>query len=300
MKLAMCGLGKMGMNLVINLLDNGYEVITYDINSDLVDEAKENGAIAAYTIEEVMHHFNGEQRIIWMMVPSGDITEKLLEEITPLLSENDIVIDGGNAHYKDSMRRYENLKEKGYHFIDVGTSGGIEGANHGACTMVGGDKEVVADIEKIFTDISTDKGYLYTGKSGSGHFVKMIHNGIEYGMMQAIGEGFDILEKSDFDLDYQEVARVWNHGSVIRSWLMELLENAFSKDPDLDKIQGIVHASGEGQWTVETAMELEAAAPVIALSLMMRNRSLETDTFSGKVVASLRNEFGGHSIVSKD
>lgn len=300
MKLAMCGLGKMGMNLVFNLLDNGHEVIAYDINSNLVDEAKEKGAIAAYTIDDVMNSFNNEQRIIWMMVPSGEITEKLLTNIKPFLNKNDIILDGGNAHYKDSMRRYEDLKEKQCHFVDVGTSGGIEGARYGACTMVGGEKEIVSEIEEIFIDVSTEKGYLYTGKSGSGHFVKMIHNGIEYGMMQAIGEGFDILEKSDFDLDYKEVARVWNHGSVIRSWLMELLENAFSKDQNLDKIQGIVHASGEGQWTVETAMELETAAPVIALSLMMRNRSLESDTFSGKVVASLRNEFGGHTIVSKD
>lgn len=300
MKLAMCGLGKMGMNLVFNLLDNGHEVIAYDINSELVNEAKDKGASAAYTIEEIMNSFEDEQRIIWMMVPSGDITEELLENITPFLNKEDIVLDGGNAHYKDSMRRHESLKEKGYHYVDVGTSGGIEGARYGACTMVGGDKEVVSKIEQVFYDVSTEKGYLYTGKSGSGHFVKMIHNGIEYGMMQAIGEGFDILEKSDFDLDYKEVARVWNHGSVIRSWLMELLENAFSKDEKLDAIQGIVHASGEGQWTVETAMELETATPVIALSLMMRNRSLESDTFSGKVVASLRNEFGGHSIVSKD
>lgn len=195
MKLAMCGLGKMGMNLVFNLLDNGHEVIAYDINSELVNEAKDKGASAAYTIEEIMNSFEDEQRIIWMMVPSGDITEELLENITPFLNKEDIVLDGGNAHYKDSMRRHESLKEKGYHYVDVGTSGGIEGARYGACTMVGGDKEVVSKIEQVFYDVSTEKGYLYTGKSGSGHFVKMIHNGIEYGMMQAIGEGFDILEK---------------------------------------------------------------------------------------------------------
>lgn len=299
MKLAMCGLGKMGMNLALNLIDHGHEVVAYDIDSSLVKEAEEYGALPAYTVKEVVEQLDGK-RIIWMMVPAGGITENLLNELTPLLDEKDIVLDGGNANYKDSTRRYEALQEKGVHYVDVGTSGGTEGARNGACTMVGGDKEVVREIEELFVDVSIEKGYLYTGESGSGHFAKMIHNGIEYGMMQAIGEGFDILEKSPYDFDFKEVARVWNHGSVIRSWLMELLEDAFSDDPNLEQIKGIVHASGEGKWTVETALEYEVAAPVIALSLMARNRSLETDTFSGKVVASLRNQFGGHEVISKD
>lgn len=298
MKLAICGLGKMGMNLVSNLLDNGYEVVAYDIQDQLVDQAAENGAIPAKKLADVVKQFE-DTRIIWMMVPAGDITQQLLDEITPLLEKGDILIDGGNAHYKDSIRRHQQLKEKGIHYVDVGTSGGMEGARHGACTMVGGDMEVVQSVETLFLDISVKDGYLYTGASGSGHFVKMIHNGIEYGMMQAIGEGFDILEKSPYDFDYQEIARVWNNGSVIRSWLMELLESAFTEDPHLDEIQGIVHASGEGKWTVETALEYEVAAPVIALSLMARNRTLESDTFTGKVVASLRNQFGGHEVISK-
>lgn len=295
MKLAICGLGKMGMNLVLNLLDHGHEVVAYDIEERLVKEAGIVGAIPAYTLAEVVNQFE-EQRLIWMMVPAGDATEGLFNGLSPLLDENDIVIDGGNAHYKDTIRRYETSLEKGIHYVDVGTSGGTEGARNGACTMVGGDEDVVRSIEDIFIDVSVENGYLYTGESGSGHFVKMIHNGIEYGMMQAIGEGFDILEKSPYDFNFEEVARVWNHGSVIRSWLMELLEDSFSADPNLDKIKGIVHASGEGKWTVETALEYEVAAPVIALSLMARNRSLETDTFSGKVVASLRNQFGGHEL----
>lgn len=299
MKLAICGLGKMGMNLVLNLLDHDHDVVAYDIDEELIAEAERKGATGAASLKEVVDHLP-DKKIIWMMVPAGDITEKLVTDITPLLSAGDVLMDGGNALYKDSMRRYDTLKESGIHYVDVGTSGGMEGAREGACTMVGGDRDVVEEIEQIFQDISVDKGYLYTGKSGSGHFLKMVHNGVEYGMMQSIGEGFDILEKSAFDYDHQDVARVWNNGSVIRSWLMELMEYAFSDDPKLDEVKGVVHASGEGKWTVETAMELEAAAPVIALSLMMRNRSLESDTFSGKVVASLRNQFGGHSVELND
>lgn len=295
MKIAICGLGKMGLNLVENLISNNHEVVAYDINSDLVEAANKLGAVGIHSLEDMANQFE-ENKVIWMMVPAGDVTENLINDLTPLLTEGDILMDGGNAFYKDSVRRYNKLKEKGVHFIDIGTSGGMEGAKEGACTMVGGDREVVNTIEEILVDVSVDKGYLYTGKAGSGHFLKMVHNGVEYGMMQAIGEGFDILEKSPFDFNHEAVARVWNNGSVIRSWLMELMEDAFSDDPKLEGIKGVVHASGEGKWTVETAMELETAAPVIALSLMMRNRSLESDTFSGKVVASLRNQFGGHAV----
>lgn len=296
MKLALCGLGKMGLNLVKNLVANNHEVVAFDIDTEAVEAAEKAGATGTDSLGIMMEAFSDERRIVWMMVPAGDITENLIKELTPLLSVNDILMDGGNAFYKDSIRRAEELKSKGIHYIDIGTSGGMEGARNGACTMVGGEKEVVKAIDSIFSDVSVDNGYLYTGEAGSGHFLKMVHNGVEYGMMQAIGEGFDILEKSPFDYDHEKVARVWNNGSVIRSWLMELMESAFSDDPRLEDIKGIVHASGEGKWTVETAMELETAAPVIALSLMMRNRSLENDTFSGKVVASLRNQFGGHAV----
>lgn len=299
MKLGICGLGKMGMNLVLNMLDNNHDVVAYDVNSSLVKEAEKRGAIPAYNIEELINGLS-TNRIIWLMVPEGEITENLLGELDPYLKENDVLIDGGNSYYKDTIKRNEKYKKRGCHYIDVGTSGGVEGARYGACMMVGGDKKIVKKIEKIFYDITVKNGYLYTGNSGSGHFLKMIHNGIEYGIMQSIGEGFDILSKSSYDYDFEAVAKVWNNGSVIRSWLMELLEDAFSKDADLDELKGVVHASGEGKWTVETAMELETAVPVIALSLMMRNRSLETDTFSGKVVASLRNQFGGHEIINKE
>lgn len=295
MKLAIMGLGKMGFNLMQNALKQNHEVVSYDVNLEQVKLAEEKGAQGAETIEEMIRHLDN-QKIIWMMVPSGDITENLITELTPLLGEGDILIDGGNSHYKDTVRRYSKLAEKGISYVDVGTSGGMEGALAGACTMIGGDRIVFEKLEPLFKDLSVENGYLYTGESGSGHFLKMIHNGIEYGMMQSISEGFDILEKSPYDFDHEKVARVWNHGSVIRSWLMELMESAFSEDPKLDQIRGVVQASGEGKWTVETAMELETAAPVIALSLMMRNRSLETDSFSGKVVASLRNQFGGHAV----
>ncbi len=298
MRLGMIGLGKMGYNLALNLLDHKHEVVVNDVNKDQVDGLKESGAIPAYSVKEVVNQLD-KPRTIWLMVPAGEITESLVKSLYDLLDEDDVVIDGGNSNYKDSTRRGEFLKEKKIHFVDVGTSGGIEGARQGACMMVGGPKEVVQRVESIFHDTTIENGYLHCGDVGSGHFLKMIHNGIEYGMMQAIAEGFDILDKSPFDYDYEKVAKVWNHGSVIRSWLMELSESAFSKDPNLDGIKGVMNSSGEGKWTVETALDFQAPAPVIALSLMMRYRSLEDDTFTGKVVAALRNEFGGHEVVKK-
>lgn len=295
MKLALLGLGKMGLNLAQNLMDNGHDVVAYDVNEAALEQAKSAGTAISHSIEKALNQLP-EKKVVLMLVPAGDITERVIQEVTPLLSEGDILIDGGNTNYKDTIRRAASLKAKGISFIDMGTSGGMEGARNGVCIMVGGEKEAVDYLESVFKDISVEDGYLYAGKSGSGHFLKMVHNGIEYGMMQSIGEGFDILEKSDFDFDHEKVAKVWNNGSVIRSWLMELMANAFSGDPQLEEIKGVVHSSGEGKWTVETALELETAAPVIALSLMMRNRSLESDTFSGKVVASLRNQFGGHTV----
>ena len=229
------------------------------------------------------------------MVPHA-VVDSVIGEISPFLEQGDIVVEAGNSHYKESIQRYNDLKEIGVSFMDAGTSGGMEGARNGACYMIGGDPEAWEMVEPIFKDTAVENGFLYAGKAGSGHFLKMVHNGIEYGMMAAIGEGFEVLEKSDFDFDYEKVASVWNNGSVIRSWLMELTENAFSKDPDLDEIKGIMHSSGEGKWTVEAALELKTATPVIAMSLLMRYRSLEDDTFTGKVVAALRNEFGGHAV----
>ncbi|ANU11028.1 6-phosphogluconate dehydrogenase (decarboxylating) [Planococcus antarcticus DSM 14505] len=298
MKLAMIGIGKMGYNLALNMMDNGHEVVAYDANSEQVDKIVADGAIGANSLEEVVQQLE-KPRVLMMLVPHGEITENVIATLKPLLDEGDIIIDGGNSNYKESVRLGESLKENGIHFMDCGTSGGISGAREGICTMIGGDPVAFKIIEPVIKDVSVENGYFYTGELGSGHFLKMIHNGIEYGMMQAMAEGFDILEKSNYDYDLEGVAKVWNNGSVVRSWLMELIENAFSKDPKLEEIRGVMNSSGEGKWTVETALDLQVPAPVITMSLLMRYRSLEDDTFTGKVVAALRNEFGGHDVVKK-
>ncbi|MED1610077.1 phosphogluconate dehydrogenase (NAD(+)-dependent, decarboxylating) [Bacillus paranthracis] len=297
MQVGLIGLGKMGLNLGKNLIDHKHEVAAFDLNASAVEEMKEYGATGASSLNELVQSLQSP-RVLWVMVPHA-VVDSVIDEVTPLLSKGDILIEAGNSHYKESIRRYEQLKKDGIHFMDAGTSGGMEGARNGACYMIGGDQEAWDIVEPIFRDTAVENGYLYAGKAGSGHFLKMVHNGIEYGMMAAIGEGFEILEKSEFDYDYEKVSRVWNNGSVIRSWLMELTENAFSKDAKLDEIKGIMHSSGEGKWTVETALDLQTATPVIAMSLLMRYRSLDNDTFTGKVVAALRNEFGGHAVEKK-
>ncbi|HDR4421823.1 TPA: decarboxylating 6-phosphogluconate dehydrogenase [Bacillus cereus] len=297
MRVGLIGLGKMGLNLGKNLMDHKHEVAAFDLNTSAVEEMKEYGATGVSSLSELVQSLQSP-RILWVMVPHA-VVDSVINEVTPLLSKGDILIEAGNSHYKESIRRYEQLKKDGIHFMDAGTSGGMEGARNGACYMIGGDQEAWEIVEPIFRDTAVENGYLYAGKAGSGHFLKMIHNGIEYGMMAAIGEGFEVLEKSEFDYDYEKVSRVWNNGSVIRSWLMELTENAFSKDAKLDEIKGVMHSSGEGKWTVETALDLQTATPVIAMSLLMRYRSLDNDTFTGKVVAALRNEFGGHAVEKK-
>jgi 6-phosphogluconate dehydrogenase len=298
MKLAILGLGKMGYNLTLNLLSHQHEVVAYDVDKSRAEELSREGAIPAASVEDAVAKLDAP-RVIWLMVPAGEIVDQLVDQLSMILAPGDIVIDGGNSHYKQSVERYERLKANGIHFLDAGTSGGMEGARHGACMMIGGDREAFAHIEPMIRDINVDKGYLYTGDAGSGHFLKMIHNGIEYGMMQAIGEGFEVLEKSQYNYDFAEVARVWANGSVIRGWLMDLTERAFRKDAKLDDIRGVMHSSGEGKWTLETALDLQAATPVIAMSLLMRYRSLDEDAFHGKVVAALRNEFGGHAVEKK-
>lgn len=297
MKVGLIGLGKMGLNLGKNMLEHGHELVAYDLNSAAVKEIRQAGADGSASLAELVLQLPAP-RVLWIMVPH-QVVDAVLDELQPLLSAGDIVIEAGNSHYKQSIARYERLKESGIRFMDAGTSGGMEGARYGACYMVGGDDDAWETVMPIFRDTATPNGYLHAGKAGSGHFLKMVHNGIEYGMMAAIGEGFEVLEKSGFDFDFEQVARVWNNGSVIRSWLMELMERAFSKDAKLDEIKGIMHSSGEGKWTLETAFDLQTATPVIAMSLLMRYRSLESDTFTGKVVAALRNEFGGHAVEAK-
>ncbi|MGE7307792.1 phosphogluconate dehydrogenase (NAD(+)-dependent, decarboxylating) [Priestia megaterium] len=297
MKVGLIGLGKMGLNLGKNLIDHKHDVVAFDLNTNAVEEIKKYGAEGTSSLQDLVQSIE-KPRVFWIMVPHP-VVDSVIREITPFLSEGDIVVEAGNSHYKESIRRYNQLKEVGVSFMDAGTSGGMEGARDGACYMIGGEPEAWSIVEPIFRDTAVENGYLYAGKAGSGHFLKMIHNGIEYGMMAAIGEGFEVLEKSEFDFDYEKVAKVWNNGSVIRSWLMDLTERAFSKDAKLDEIKGIMHSSGEGKWTVETALDLQAATPVIAMSLLMRYRSLDNDTFTGKVVAALRNEFGGHVVEKK-
>ena len=301
MKFGMIGLGKMGMNLVKNAVDHEIEVVAYDVNSKAVEEAKNYSAKinAVSNIENLLTELSAP-KIIWLMLPAGNITNSTIDLLSEKLSAGDILIDGGNSNYKDNLEQNKILTEKGIKFFDVGTSGGMAGARQGGNFMIGGDDEKSwTIIEPLFKAISMEEGYLYTGKLGSGHYLKMIHNGIEYGMMQAIAEGFEILEHSPFDYDYEAVAKLWNHGSVIRSWLMELAQEQFAKDPKLDQIIGRVQSSGEGKWTVEESLDLGVPAPVIALSLMMRQRSLQEDTMTGKVVSALRNGFGGHEIEQK-
>lgn len=308
MKFGMIGLGKMGMNLVKNAVDHDIEVVAYDVNQTALARVKNYSEkiTAVDNLEKLLTELNpsanslGQPRIIWVMVPAGNPTNSIIETLSEKMSAGDILIDGGNSNYKDNLKQNEILKAKGIKFFDAGTSGGTSGARQGGNFMIGGDDEPAWRlIEPLFQAISQENGYLYTGRLGSGHYLKMIHNGIEYGMMQAIAEGFEILEHSPFDYDYEAVAKLWNHGSVIRSWLMELAEAQFAKDPKLEQILGRVQASGEGKWTVEESLDLNVPAPIIALSLMMRNRSLQDDTMTGKVVAALRNGFGGHEVEHK-
>lgn len=295
MQIAVVGLGKMGYNLALNLHNNIFEVLAFDISEEARSRIKQRGIAAYPSLKEVTAAMTG-RKVVWLMVPSGRVVEDTIGALASLLNKGDIIIDGGNSNYKDSVKRYNALKEKGIHFLDCGTSGGVSGALNGVCAMIGGEKEVFDFCEPVFRAIAVPDGYLYCGDAGSGHFTKMIHNGIEYGMMQAIAEGFELMNDSEYKFDNAAVAKLWNNGSVIRGWLMELMHNAFSKDGSLEKIRGVMHSSGEGKWMLETALEKSVATPVIALSLLMRYRSQKQDTFSGKVVAALRNEFGGHAV----
>lgn len=298
MQIGMIGLGKMGLNLMMNLRDHGVDVMGYDVNPVMRQSAIESGLTVYDDLNEFTQAFD-DRKIIWVMVPAGKITDSVIRQVSHLCQAGDIIIDGGNSFYQDSQKNSQQLKEMGIHFLDCGTSGGTSGARNGACLMVGGEEEVFNVLKDVLQAISVENGCLYAGKSGSGHYLKMVHNGIEYGMMQAIGEGFEVLEASEFDFDFEKVARVWNNGSVIRSWLVELVQESFKNDPKLEMITGASDSSGEAQWTVEQALQLKVPTPVISLSLMMRYRSKQNDTFAGKVVSALRNAFGGHSVTKK-
>jgi 6-phosphogluconate dehydrogenase len=295
MELGMIGLGRMGANMTERLVLGGHRVITYDRSAEAVHRVVDKGAVGAHSLADFVKQLS-LPRAIWLMVPSGDPVDQTIEQLLPQLSKGDILIDGGNSNYKDSIRRAERLKQQGLHFVDAGTSGGIWGLKVGYCMMVGGEKEIVARLEPIFKTLAPKDGFLHVGPSGAGHFVKMIHNGIEYGMLQAYGEGFELLKASQFDLDLGKISHLWNQGSVVRSWLLELCESAFQKDPQLASIKGYVEDSGEGRWTVQEAIERNVPAPVLMLSLFARFASRQDSSFSAKVIAALRNEFGGHAV----
>ncbi|HUB05955.1 MAG TPA: decarboxylating 6-phosphogluconate dehydrogenase [Myxococcales bacterium] len=294
MKLGLVGLGKMGMNMTVRLTEGGHQVVAFD--QDPSKARSIAGAIPAASISELVKKLEGP-RAVWVMVPSGAPTEGVIGELGGLLAAGDVVIDGGNSNFRDSQRRCAKLKEKGIHFLDAGTSGGVWGLKVGYCLMVGGDKGAFTRVEPIFRTLAPKDGYLYCGPSGAGHFTKMVHNGIEYGLLQAYGEGFEILRSSEFPLDLKAVAHLWNQGSVIRSWLCELAELAFQQEGNgLDKIKGFVNDSGEGRWTVQAAIDQNVPAPVITLSLLARLASRQDESYSAKVIAALRNQFGGHAV----
>lgn len=297
MKIGIVGLGKMGANIARRLMQGKHDVVVYNRTPDKTKELEQEGAAGAYDLKQLISKLSAP-RLLWLMIPAGKPTDDMIAALTPLLSKGDILIDGGNSHYTDSIRHADALKSQGIHFLDIGTSGGIWGLKEGYCLMIGGEEATFKSVEPILKTLAPPNGYGYMGPSGAGHFVKMIHNGIEYGLLQAYGEGFEILQRSSYPLDLPKIAKLWNQGSVVRSWLLELASDAFNKDPKLEKISGVVEDSGEGRWTAQEAINLGAPAPVISLSLMARFRSRQSESFSAKVVAALRNEFGGHPVVA--
>ena len=297
MQLAMIGLGKMGGNMTERLMRGGHQVVAFDRDQAVVSRYQQLGATPATDLASVVSQL-GCPRIVWIMVPAGKPVDDTIDALLPQLSPGDILIDGGNSMFKETIARAERLAAKSIHFLDAGTSGGIWGLENGYCLMVGGNATAVKQCEPIFLALAQDHGYAHVGPAGAGHYVKMVHNGIEYAMLQGFAEGYEILgnNKKFPELDLHKIAELWQHGSVVRSWLNELAVRAFANDPTLSKLKGFVADSGEGRWTVAEAIEEDVPAPVITLSLLMRLRSRQEDSFGGKVIAALRNEFGGHAV----
>jgi 6-phosphogluconate dehydrogenase len=297
MQLAMIGLGRMGGNMTERLMRDGHELVAFDRTATVVEKYQRLGASPATHLGDIAGQL-ASPRVIWIMVPAGKPVDETIDTLLPQLSKGDILIDGGNSMYKDTIARAGRLAERGIRFIDAGTSGGIWGLENGYCLMVGGERDAVTHCEPIFRSLAQPGGYAHVGPPGAGHYVKMVHNGIEYGMLQAFAEGYEILSASRSypDLDLHAIAELWQHGSVVRSWLNELAVSAFAKDAKLSQLKGYVADSGEGRWTVAEAIEEDVPAPVITLSLLMRLRSRQEDSFGGKVIAALRNEFGGHAV----
>jgi 6-phosphogluconate dehydrogenase len=297
----MVGLGRMGMNMARRLLRGGHEVVAYNRTPARTDELAGEGAVPAYTLGELVAVLQ-PPRVVWLMLPAGEVIEQHLLNLMELLSPRDIVVDGGNSRYQDDARRATTLGSRDISYLDVGVSGGIWGLQKGYCTMVGGARETYQYLEPVLKTLAPVDGYLYCGPAGAGHFLKMVHNGIEYGLMQAYAEGFALLEGSDFaaGLDYRRVAHLWNRGSVIRSWLLELLEDAFAQDQKLTDLKGYVEDSGEGRWMIEEAVDKGVAVPVIAQALFQRFDSRQDNNFANRILAALRREFGGHAVFKGD
>ncbi|MGH2554121.1 MAG: phosphogluconate dehydrogenase (NAD(+)-dependent, decarboxylating) [Actinomycetota bacterium] len=295
MKVGMVGLGRMGGNMTIRLIRFGHQVVAFDPNEDARRNAVAAGAEEAASLEELVSSLEAP-RTIWIMVPAGTITDETVGRLAAVMSEGDVIIDGGNSNWKESIRHNEQLKTKGIAFLDCGTSGGVWGLANGYCLMVGGERDAFDRVELIFASLAPPEGYAYVGPSGAGHFVKMVHNGIEYGLLAAYGEGFEILHASDYRLDLPSIAGIWRHGSVVRSWLLDLLVEAFQRDPDLAGVKGYVEDSGEGRWTVEAAIDERVPAPITAMALFGRFASRQDESYAAKVIAALRQEFGGHAI----
>ncbi len=293
--MGMIGLGRMGANMTLRLLRGGHEIVAYDRNPDAVRELQTAGATAAGTLQELVERLS-PPRHVWLMVPSGQPVTDTIGALTPLLEKGDAIVDGGNSNYKDSIARAQQVTEQGLHYLDAGTSGGIWGLENGYCLMIGGEEEIFRRMEPIFQTLAPPRGYAHMGPSGAGHYVKMIHNGIEYGLLQAYAEGFELLEAAPFPIDLPAVAALWNQGSVVRSWLLELAERALAADPHLSQIKGYVEDSGEGRWTVMEAIERGVPATALAHSLFARFRSRQQESFGSKLIAALRQQFGGHKV----
>jgi len=302
MDVAMVGLGKMGASMATRLLRGGHRVVAFDVRESATKAIEAEGVEGARNLEKLVGKLK-PPRTVWVMVPAGEPTESVLGELADRLSPGDVVIEGGNSNYKDTVRRAARLKERGLHFLDVGTSGGVWGSTEGYGMMVGGEERVVERMRPIFETLAPapDKGWGWVGPSGSGHFVKMIHNGIEYGMMEAYAEGFEVLKaKTEFELDLRNVAEIWRYGSVVRSWLLDLIAAALEGGPELDGIKDWVADSGEGRWTVAEAIDLDVPAPVITLSLLMRLASRQEQSYAAKLLAAMRKQFGGHEVKRDD
>ncbi len=298
MDIGFIGLGRMGFNMTLRLARNGHRVVGWDRSDDTVQKAAGEGAVGAASLAGLVGALPAP-RAVWIMLPAGKPVDDTIEQLVPMLAPGDLVIDGGNSNYRDDQRRGARLAQAGLLYADVGTSGGVWGLQNGYCMMIGGADEAIARLKPALDTLAPPDGWLHCGPVGAGHFAKMIHNGIEYGMMQAYAEGFEILEASDYEYDLAKLSHLWNQGSVVRSWLLELAELAFRNDPKLEKIKGWVEDSGEGRWTVLEAIDRNVPAEVLTLSLMRRFRSRQDDTFTDRVIAALRNQFGGHAVKEK-